>query len=70
MKSNFADYILNTGHNYANIQSNLKYTQELHLTICHNEKLHSSYRSPNIVRMVKSGRLRWVKYECSQNFNR
>ena len=26
----------------------------------HNEELHSLYRSPNIVRVVKSRRLRWV----------
>ena len=26
----------------------------------HNEELHSLYRSPNIVRVIKSIRLRWV----------
>ena len=26
----------------------------------HNEDLHSLYRSPNIVRMIKSRRLRWA----------
>ena len=26
----------------------------------HNEKLHSLYRSPNIVRLIKSRRLRWA----------
>ena len=26
----------------------------------HNEQLHSLYRSPNIVRVIKSRRLRWV----------
>ena len=26
----------------------------------HNEKLHSLYRSPNIVRVIKSRRLRWA----------
>ena len=26
----------------------------------HNEELHSLYRSPNIVGMIKSGRLRWA----------
>ena len=26
----------------------------------HNEELHSLYRSPNIVRMIKSRRLRWA----------
>ena len=26
----------------------------------HNEELHSSYRSPNIVRAIKSRRLRWA----------
>ena len=26
----------------------------------HNEELHSLYLSPNIVRMIKSRRLRWV----------
>ena len=28
----------------------------------HNEELHSLYRSPNIVRVIKSRRLRWVGY--------
>ena len=28
--------------------------------ILHNEELHSLYRSPNIVRMIKSRRLRWA----------
>ena len=26
----------------------------------HNEELHSLYRSPNLVRMIKSRRLRWT----------
>ena len=26
----------------------------------HNEELHSFYRSPNIVRVIKSTRLRWA----------
>ena len=26
----------------------------------HNEELHSLYRSPNIVRVIKSRRLRWI----------
>ena len=26
----------------------------------HNEELHSFYRSPNIVRVIKSSRLRWA----------
>ena len=39
-------------------------------------RLHSLYRSPNIVRVIKSRRLRWTAYvarmeeECFQNFNR
>ena len=28
----------------------------------HNEKLHSLYRSPNIVRVIKSRRLRWAEH--------
>ena len=28
--------------------------------ILHNEELHSLYRSPNIVRVIKSRRLRWA----------
>ena len=28
----------------------------------HNEELHSLYRSPNIVRVIKSRRLRWTGY--------
>jgi hypothetical protein len=26
----------------------------------HNDELHSLYRSPNVVRMIKSRRLRWA----------
>jgi hypothetical protein len=26
----------------------------------HNDELHSLYSSPNIVRVIKSGRMRWV----------
>ena len=29
----------------------------------HNEELHSLYRSPNIVRVIKSRRLRWAGHE-------
>ena len=28
----------------------------------HNEELHSLYRSPNIVRLIKSRRLRWASH--------
>ena len=28
----------------------------------HNDELHSLYRSPNIVRVIKSRRLRWAGY--------
>ena len=28
----------------------------------HNEELHSLYRSPNIVRVIKSRRLRWAAH--------
>jgi hypothetical protein len=28
--------------------------------ILHNEELHSLYRSPNIIRVIKSKRLRWA----------
>ena len=28
----------------------------------HNEELHSLYRSPNIVRVIKSIRLRWARH--------
>jgi hypothetical protein len=28
----------------------------------HNDELHSLYSSPNIVRMIKSKRMRWVGY--------
>ena len=30
----------------------------------HNEELHSLYRSPNIVRVIKSRRLRWAGHEA------
>jgi hypothetical protein len=26
----------------------------------HNEELHSLFSSPNVIRMIKSGRMRWV----------
>jgi hypothetical protein len=26
----------------------------------HNEELHNLYSSPNIIRMIKSGRMRWA----------
>jgi hypothetical protein len=26
----------------------------------HNEELHNLYRSPSIIRMIKSGRMRWA----------
>ena len=29
-------------------------------TLLHHEELHSLYRSPNIVRVIKSRRLRWA----------
>ena len=35
----------------------------------HNEELHSLYSSPNIVRVIKSRRLRWAR-SCSQNGGR
>ena len=28
----------------------------------HNEELHNLYRSPNIVRVIKSRRLRWARH--------
>ena len=28
----------------------------------HNEELHSLYRSPNIVRVIKSERFRWAEH--------
>jgi hypothetical protein len=39
----------------------------------HNQELHSLYRSPNIVRVIKSKRLRWAGHvarmeECSSAF--
>jgi hypothetical protein len=34
----------------------------------HNEELHSLYRSPNILRVIKSRRLRWAGHV--ENFNR
>ena len=43
----------------------------------YNEELQSLYRSPNIVRVIKSRRLRWAGHvlrmeegECFHNFNR
>ena len=38
----------------------------------HNDELHRLYRSPNIVRVIKSGRLRWTghvaRLEEGRNF--
>jgi hypothetical protein len=28
----------------------------------HNEELHNLYSSPNIIRMIKSRRMRWARY--------
>ena len=36
----------------------------------HNEKLHSLYRSPNIVRVIKPRRLRWAGHEASMEESR
>jgi hypothetical protein len=41
----------------------------------HNEELHILYSSPNIIRQIKSRRMRWVGHvacmgeECVQGFN-
>jgi hypothetical protein len=36
----------------------------------HNEGFHNLYSSPNIVRMMKSRRLRWTEHvACLTNFN-
>jgi hypothetical protein len=31
----------------------------------HNEELHELYASPNIIRMIKSRRVRWMDDVCS-----
>ena len=36
----------------------------------HNEELHSLYRSPNIVRVIKSRRLRWAGHVARMEENR
>jgi hypothetical protein len=36
----------------------------------HNEELHSSYRSPNIIRVIKSGRLRWTGHVAGMDEGR
>jgi hypothetical protein len=42
----------------------------------HNEELHTLYSSPNVIRMIKSRRMRWVWHvacmgeECMQGFDR
>ena len=36
----------------------------------HNEKLHSLYRSPNIVRVIKSRRLRWAGHVARKEESR
>ena len=39
-----------------------KWRENGELKRLHNEELHSLYRSPNIVRVIKSRRLRWAGY--------
>ena len=36
----------------------------------HNEELHSLYRSPNIVRMIKARRLRWAGHVATMEEGR
>ena len=36
----------------------------------HNEELHSLYRSPNILRMIKSRRLRWARHVAKMEEDR
>ena len=36
----------------------------------HNDELHSLYRSPNIVRVIKSSRLRWARMEEGRVFSK
>ena len=36
----------------------------------HNEELHSSYRSPHIVRVIKSRRLRWAEWRKVEVFSK
>jgi hypothetical protein len=36
----------------------------------HNEKLHSLYRSPNAVRVIKSTRLKWAGYGATMKEDR
>jgi hypothetical protein len=36
----------------------------------HNEKLHNLYSSPSIIRMIKSGRMRWVGHVAQMGENR
>jgi hypothetical protein len=36
----------------------------------HNEELHSLYRSPNIVRVINSRRLRWASHEARMEESR
>jgi hypothetical protein len=35
----------------------------------HSEELHILYSSPNIIRQIKSRRMRWVGEECVQGFD-
>jgi hypothetical protein len=36
----------------------------------HNEKLHSLYSSPNIIRMIKSRRMRWAGHVARKRAKR
>jgi hypothetical protein len=36
----------------------------------HNEELHNLYSSPNVIRMIKSGRMRWVGHVAQKEEGR
>ena len=73
MKKN--DHLLSDIHiSYLNVILKPKRDENGEWRRLHNEELHSLYRLLNIVRVIKSRRLRWTGHvarmeECSQNFN-
>jgi hypothetical protein len=38
------------------------YFSTLKMKMMHNEELHNLYSSPNIIRMIKSRRMRWARH--------
>jgi hypothetical protein len=55
-----------TEYQYVLVRSELLMTAKKKITffcyVIHNEELHNLYTSPNVIRMIKSWRMRWAGY--------